>query len=137
MPKKVRQAPTSWFRRSQMRSMRNWLAGVLGGRARSRRGPGTWSRPRPRLVLEPLEDRAVPTAVTILGSHLLTSGGLPQNYLVAGVTPVTRGDVTVDLSPGTYNVVSGTSQPYGTFTVPDAGAVAATGALSAAGSAID
>ncbi len=113
-----------------MRSMKNWLAGLLSGRT-----PGT--RPRSRLAVECLEDRTVPAALTILGSHLLTSGGVQQAYAVDGITGVLRGDITVDVSPGTYSVLSGSTQSYGTFTVSGAGTLAATGALTAAGSAID
>ena len=42
-----------------MRSMKNWLAGVLGERTKSRRGTG------PRLALEPLEDRTAPAVLTV------------------------------------------------------------------------
>ncbi len=90
-----------------------------------------------KLNLERLEDRTVPTLVTILGSHLATSAGDLQAYYVDSVTPGQTGDITVDVSPGTYTVKSGSGNLYGTFTTSAAGVVAADGALSASAGAID
>src|SRR3954451_11310357 len=59
-----------------MRSMKNWLAGVLGGRTNARRGATT----RARLALERLEVRTVPSAGALdptfgTGGKVLTDFG--------------------------------------------------------------
>jgi hypothetical protein len=72
----------------------------------SRKRP--WRGPTARPRLEVLEDRTLPTAVTILGSHLVTAGGLTQQASVSGVNVAVNGsDVTFDVLPFRDDAVAG------------------------------
>jgi hypothetical protein len=109
-------------------------ATILTPTRRSRRRTARFRSPVLRLSLERLEDRTVPTAVTILGSHLVTAGGVAQPATVSGLNVAVNGrDVTFDAPAGTYNLQTDFSQSYGTFTVSSANTIGGTtGALSPA-----
>jgi hypothetical protein len=96
--------------------------------------------PPARLSLERLEDRTVPSQVTVLSSQLLTVGGTPEFVRIAETGAYAWGsDITFDASPGVYHVDTyGNEATYGTFTVAGDGTIGGTtGALVASGSAID
>src|SRR5207253_9196808 len=95
--------------------------------------------PGARLALETLEDRTVPSAVTVLASHLHTATGQPEQVRVVETSVVAYGnDVTFDAAPGDYHLTpydpyagNGT---YGSFTVANDGTISGTtGAATAAG----
>jgi hypothetical protein len=93
-----------------------------------------------RLHVELLEDRTVPSAVTVLASHLHTDRGQPEQVRVAETGTLANGnDVTFDAAPGDYHVTSPDGgSTYGTFTVATDGTISGTtGALAASGSTID
>src|SRR5262249_35864455 len=76
---------------------------------------------------------------TVLGSHLVTAGGLPQPTTVSGVNVFINGsDVSFDAPAGTYNLQNSLNQSYGTFTVSSSNTISGTtGALVASGNQID
>jgi hypothetical protein len=90
--------------------------------------------------VEPLEDRTVPTTVTVLASHLHTAGGQPEQLRVLETGTVAYGnDLTLNVTPGLYHLTDydggGT---YGSFTVTNDGTISGTtGAAVASGGAID
>src|SRR5262245_38411687 len=95
---------------------------------------------RTPLFLEQLEDRTVTSAVTVLGSHLHTAGGQPEQYRVVETGVVARGDdLTFDASPGVYHLaVADGAGTYGSFTVASDGTISSTtGAATASGTTID
>jgi len=98
--------------------------------------------PRTPLIVEQLEDRTVPSSVTVLASHLHTAGGLPELVRVPETgTQVNGNDVTFEAAPGVYHLTGGDgvyTGTYGTFTVASDGAISGTsGALTALGGTID
>jgi hypothetical protein len=116
----------TWLRRLQPTRERK----LFRGRGKPRKaGPL-------RLTVEVLENRCLPATVTILGSHLISSGGGVEFYQVPGFVSGT-GDLTVNVGPGTYSVQNN-SGTYGTFTVSSQDTVAATtGALVGTGNTLD
>ena len=115
-----------------------WLARLAQALSRSapRRRPA-FRRPVFRPRLEALEDRTVPAAITILGSDLVTSAGIPEVYSINGILSQATGDRSVNLGAGTYSVAN-SGGTYGTFTVSSQDTVAGTtGALVATGNTID
>jgi hypothetical protein len=99
------------------------------------------SSPRTQLSLERLEDRTVPSAVTVLASHLQTAQGhfgvilrVPETGQV-----VTSADFTFNASPGLYHLTdSDGSATYGSFTVASDDSISTTtGAAVASGDTID
>jgi hypothetical protein len=94
-----------------------------------------------KLFLERLEDRTVPTSVTVLGSHLRTAGGVPEFVRVyeTGMGEGNGTDFTVNLEPGLYHLAPSDGPGlYGTFTVAGDGTISATtGAATASGDTID
>src|SRR5262249_36331522 len=97
---------------------------------------GLTARPR----LEVLEDRTVPSSITVLASHLHTAGGLPEQVRVAETGTVANGnDFTFDAAPGVYHLTDHfPSRVYGSFTDATDGTIGGTtGALVASGSTID
>jgi hypothetical protein len=96
-----------------------------------------------KLLLEPLEDRTVPTSITILGSHLRTAAGAPEwlRVLETGASENNGTDITVDAAAGVYHLTTPRGAgyaTYGTFTVASDGSIAGTtGALTASGNTID
>jgi len=93
------------------------------------------------LHVEPLEDRTVPSAVTVLASHLHTVGGVPEQVRVAetGALVGNGTNLTFDAAPGVYHLDSGDhGVTWGSFTLASDGTISSTtGALTASGSTID
>jgi hypothetical protein len=77
--------------------------------------------------------------VTILGSHLVTTGGVAQPVFVSGLNEFINGrDVSFDAPAGTYSLQTDLAQSYGSFTVSSANTISGTtGALVASGNQID
>jgi hypothetical protein len=126
-------------------SFTSWLRTL-----RARFGPSSarHARPdrRPRHVssrpgLELLEDRTVPTAITVLGSHLRTAGGQPEYVRVAetGTGEGNGTDFTFDAAPGVYHLTDADGGgTYGSFNVANDGTISGTtGAAAATGSTSD
>ena len=94
-----------------------------------------------RLNLERLEDRTLPSSVTILGSDLHTAGGLPEFVGVAetGAAEGNGNNITFNAAPGIYHPTDRDGgDTYGSFTVANDGTISGTsGALAASGSTID
>src|SRR5262249_48239381 len=92
----------------------------------------------PRLTLELLEDRTLPSTVTVLASHLRTAGGLPETVNVADMVG-TGNDFSFNAAPGVYHAtIYGGGPTYGSFTVATDGTISGTtGALTASGNTID
>jgi hypothetical protein len=112
-----------------------WLA--LFGPAPPQPSPRRRSAFR-RPLLEVLEVRTLPAPVTILGSHLISSGGIQEFYGLPGFLSVGAGDRAVNLDPGTYSVLTAAGTTFGTFTVTNQDNVAGvTGALVTTGNAVD
>src|SRR5262249_15744962 len=107
---------------------------------RPRREPARRRMPA-RLWLERLEDRTVPTSVTVLASNLHTVGGIPEPVPVAETgTPERNGvNVTFNAAPGIYPLDSGNGGvTYGSFTLASDGTISGTtGALTGSGSTVD
>jgi len=71
----------------------------------TRRRPPRKRAAAPKLSLALLEDRTVPSSVTVLASHLHTTGGLPEQVRVAETGTLAKGnDFTVDIAPGAYHL---------------------------------
>jgi hypothetical protein len=97
-------------------------------------------RPRGRLLLEQLEDRTVPSSITVLASHLHTAGGLPEPVRVYETGTVSFGnDFTFNAAPGVYHLTDyDAGGTFGSLTVATDGTIdGTTGALVASGSTID
>src|SRR5262249_32452206 len=94
-----------------------------------------------KLFLERLEDRTLPTSVTVLGSHLLTAGGQAEIVRVpeANVGEGNGTDFTFAAAPGLYHLTNcDGSGSYGSFTVAIDGTISGTtGAAVASGNTID
>jgi CSLREA domain-containing protein len=93
-----------------------------------------------KLLIELLEDRTVPTSVTVLASNLHTAGGLPEYVRVAEAGTAAKGnDFTFDAAPGVYHLIDGDGGgTYGSFTLATDGTISGTtGALVASSSTID
>jgi hypothetical protein len=92
-------------------------------------------------LLERLEDRTVPTLITVLGSDLHTARGVPEFVRVAetGAVEGNGTDFTFDAAPGVYHLTDDIgASTYGSFTVASDGTISGTtGALVASGSTID
>jgi hypothetical protein len=116
------------------------LRSILPQTRRSRRRPAHLLRPNFRPYLEGLEDRTVPSSVTVLASHLHTAGGLPERLQVAETGTFANGnDFTFNATPGVYHLTdTAGSSTYGSFTVASDGTISGTtGALVASSSTID
>jgi hypothetical protein len=88
-----------------------------------------------RLRLEILEDRTVPSSITVLASDLHTAGGLPEAVRVVETgTEANGNDFTFEASPGvTYNFgpYDGPGV-YGSFTVASDGSISSTSGAAVA-----
>src|SRR5438309_2016838 len=84
-------------------------------------------RSRRRPYLERLEDRTVPSSITVLASHLRSAGGLHEQVRVVETGTVTYGnDITFDAAPGAYHLTPYAGGTYGSFTVATDGTISGT-----------
>jgi hypothetical protein len=93
-----------------------------------------------RPSLEYLEDRTVPSNITILASDLHTAGGVPQQVRLGETGTVAYGNnFTFNAAPGFYHLTDAAcGGTYGSLTVATDGTISGTtGALVASGSTID
>jgi predicted outer membrane repeat protein len=98
-----------------MRSIKNWLAGMLGRRTRFQ--PGAATMARPRLVVERLEDRTAPAVLTVNSTADTANNADPYLSLREAIAIANSPTLPVGLSPQILGQISGTLHGTGNDTI--------------------